>query len=566
MARVDAPDAEPVREDSDIEDDLAFGILLGAVSATPEGQDEADKEACGKAAGSSMEPAREATVCTPEARNSSVPGGDTGTVPVSPPVRPNVDEGDAKVAAAEHDQAKRDDLPVDSGARTKLATGCDRVPVKERRRASFKNDIAEVVPSAAAVKSYASKPGAESRRTPAMIVGRGNRIPAEILENADLNNAIAVGLPSNHNFEVHKTVWRLQRSGCRHVALQMPEGLQMWATTLADICKRFAPGVEAVTILGDVTFGACCIDDLGARALGCDMLVHYGHSCIVPTDQTTVTTLYVHVEVDVDIDHLVATVRHNFSASTRVNLMGSVQFSSALAKARTVLLMGGKDGEEEDDKDGSSYRVPRVRPLGSGETLGCTSPIVEDCDAIVFVCDGRFHLESAMIQNPHVKAFYRYDPKMKTLTRESFGYEEMHTSRRTAIEAARQANFVGLILGTLGRQGSSGVLEGVERLLEKKGVPVFTVLLSEVSPERLALFEGVGAWVQVACPRLSLDWGDSYKAPLLTPYEAHVVWGETAYQNAYPMDYYSNKGGPWSNYGAHNGYGGSIDTKFQHLR
>lgn len=54
--------------------------------------------------------------------------------------------------------------------------------------------------------------------------------------------------------------------------------------------------------------------------------------------------------------------------------------------------------------------------------------------------------------------------------------------------------------------------------------------------------------------------------PLLTPYEAHVVWGETAYQAAYPMDYYSNKGGPWSNYGAHNGYGGSIDTKFQHLR
>merc|ERR1719262_1825445 len=172
-----------------------------------------------------------------------------------------------------------------------------------------------------------------------------------------------------------------------------------------------------------------------------------------------------------------------------------------------------------------------------------------------------------MIQNPHVKGgFFRYDPVMRTLTRESFAYDQLHQSRRAAIEAARGASLVGLILGTLGRQGSSGVLEEVERLLEQRGIGHLTVLLSEVSPERLALFEGVGAWVQVACPRLSMDWGDAYAAPLLTPYEAHVAFGNQAYKEAYPMDYYSNRGGAWSNYGAHGGYGGSVDYKFRHLR
>merc|ERR1712100_1485 len=91
------------------------------------------------------------------------------------------------------------------------------------------------------------------------------------------------------------------------------------------------------------------------------------------------------------------------------------------------------------------------------------------------------------------------------------------------------------------------------------------LLLSDVSPERLALFKDVDAWVQVACPRLSLDWGDAFTAPLLTPYEAHIAFGEQKYKEVYPMDYYSNKGGPWSNYGAHNGHGGSLATKFQHL-
>lgn len=32
--------------------------------------------------------------------------------------------------------------------------------------------------------------------------------------------------------------------------------------------------------MGDVTFGACCVDDFSAAALECDFLLHYGHSCL----------------------------------------------------------------------------------------------------------------------------------------------------------------------------------------------------------------------------------------------------------------------------------------------
>lgn len=44
------------------------------------------------------------------------------------------------------------------------------------------------------------------------------------------------------------------------------------------ILRRFT---EADTIvMGDVTYGACCVDDFTARALGADFMVHYGHSCL----------------------------------------------------------------------------------------------------------------------------------------------------------------------------------------------------------------------------------------------------------------------------------------------
>lgn len=46
------------------------------------------------------------------------------------------------------------------------------------------------------------------------------------------------------------------------------------------------------------------------------------------------------------------------------------------------------------------------RPLSPGEVLGCTAPRVPgEHDALLFVADGRFHLEALMVANPHLPAY-----------------------------------------------------------------------------------------------------------------------------------------------------------------
>ena len=50
------------------------------------------------------------------------------------------------------------------------------------------------------------------------------------------------------------------------------------------------------------------------------------------------------------------------------------------------------------------------------------------------------------------------------------------------------------------------MLERVEKLLHSCGKNYFVLLLSEIFPSKLAMFEDVDAWVQIACPRLSIDW------------------------------------------------------------
>ena len=113
-------------------------------------------------------------------------------------------------------------------------------------------------------------------------------------------------------------------------------------------------------------------------------------------------------------------------------------------------------------------------------------------------------------------------------------------------------------------------------VMREKGFAYTVVLMSEISPPRIALFEdSVDAWIQIACPRLSIDLGDAFKKPLLNPFEADIALGlipgwwdktkkndvgccgcaigngaaaeeEEAVVGDYPMDYYALDGGEWN--------------------
>ncbi|KAG7097264.1 hypothetical protein E1B28_004630 [Marasmius oreades] len=475
-----------------------------------------------------------------------------------------------------------------------------------------------------------------------------NQIPLEILENPDLNEAIKA-LPSNYNLEIHKTIHHVLKNNATNIALQMPEGLQLYACLIADIVERFTSAI--CTILGDVTYGACCVDDYTAKALGCDMLVHYGHSCLIPTTETSIRTLYVFVEIAIDSDHLHHSIRRNFpceremfydqllshaaeerqrriptgapittatpylriegsstsgdpepehhkstdTTPTRLALVSTIQFVAALQRLKENLSSSfNTNGETPIAKEVALWKgayaptIPRSKPLSPGEILGCTAPRLEDVDALIYLGDGRFHLESIMIANPSIPAF-RYDPYSKKLTRERYNHELMRLTRAGAIRKARSSiktllsakesrssgdkAMWGVILGTLGRQGSFRQLQAImhqlspieagEHLQESierntscscghgsmstqtqsdstltpleaeassstccrnrdqtqpstiaHRIPFIPILLSELSPSKLSLFPpSIEVFVQTSCPRLSIDWGYAFELP-----------------------------------------------------
>lgn len=381
-------------------------------------------------------------------------------------------------------------------------------------------------------------------------VSHPNLIPESILGDEFLNSLIREGLPKNYNFEVHKTIWKIKQTDSKKILLQLPEGLIRFGPVLVDIISAYFNHTELrddikIITMGDLTYGACCIDDYLASSMACDLIVHYAHSCLVPINQLSkhVKYLYIFLDIKFDLEHVVKCIKHNFKPENhKIALASTIQFLSSIHELARQLKQSSFD-----------VTLPQSRPLSSGEVLGCTAPKLDpEINTIVFICDGRFHLEALMIANPQVKA-YRYDPYLRKLTHETYEFDQMYEQRRgainTAVKLMKEGGTFGFILGTLGRQGSEKVYDRlIERLRKHTNCRFIKVMMPEVVQDTLKAFRSVDIWVQVACPRLSIDWGKFFESPLLNPYEfvqsiRLFNGGEQGFgaigDNNYPMDFYA---------------------------
>ena len=352
----------------------------------------------------------------------------------------------------------------------------------------------------------------------------------------------ADGIPPNYNFEIAKTLTTIHKLQPKSIFMQYPDGLLSYAPIIIDLIHLYFPDIN-ITILNDVVYGACCVDD----HYKCDLLIHYGHSCLISVADMNVRVLYIFVEIAIDIDHIVSII-NKLQENKKCSIIGTIQFNRAVNKVGRM----------------SGAVVPQALPLSRGEVLGCTSPSI-NTDICLYIGDGRFHLEAAMIKNRNVE-FYKYCPFSKKVTREYYENDKMMENRQREIEKfyrGKRCNLggcgkkcegscknlqgdlklspgivknVGIILSGLGKQGNILLFNRVIKHLEMNGFNCYKIVIDEINEDILDRYSFCDAFVQIGCPRLSIDWGNTYCKPLLNSYE---VLGEIG--NKYEMDYYDKE-------------------------
>ena len=70
----------------------------------------------------------------------------------------------------------------------------------------------------------------------------------------------------------------------------------------------------------------------------------------------------------------------------------------------------------------------------------------------------------------------------------------------------------------------------MKELAEKNGKAAYLLAAREINPETLLEFPSIDAYVNTACPRVSLEAIGKFQKPVLTVNEFKVVCGESTWE------------------------------------
>ena len=307
----------------------------------------------------------------------------------------------------------------------------------------------------------------------------------------------------------------------------MPEGLKPEAPKLAKIVEKC--GALAI-ISADPCYGACDIGVGEADGLGVDLIVHFGHAKMGKHEQ--VPTIYVEARATVTVDYAVEQSLPLLTGYTIVGLTTSVQHLQALNQAREILTRAGKTVIVGDT---GQIAYP-------GQVSGCNyanaKSIANEVDAFLFVGGGMFHaLGIALNTSKPTIIADPYDNRAYTINAEA---QKILKQRFTCIQEAKNAKKFGVFVGLkLGQKHLNNALK-IKELAEKHGKVAFLLAAREINPETLLEFPSIDAYVNTACPRVSLEATGKFQKPVLTVNEFMVVCGEDSWENMLKKGLFEN--------------------------
>ena len=309
------------------------------------------------------------------------------------------------------------------------------------------------------------------------------------------------------NGEILRT---LRELNARRVLIQTPEGLKREAQSLADFFEE--NGIEAI-ISGDINYGACDPADREAKMLGCDALIHLGHSYM--RLNLEVPTIFVPAFAKVDVvPALEKNIEEIRKLGKRIALVTTAQHIHQLDRAKEFL-----------EKEGFEVAVGRgdSRVSWAGQVLGCNfSAAKVEADGVLFIGAGYFHpLGVALATRKPTLAVNPYSGDAIWVEGEA---ERLVRKRWAQIAKAMDAKKFGVITSTKKGQLRLAEAKRIVKLLREHGKYAKLIAMNHINYPALEGFD-FDAYVVVACPRVPIDDYENWRKPVLTPPEVEILLG-----------------------------------------
>ena len=280
-----------------------------------------------------------------------------------------------------------------------------------------------------------------------------------------------------------------------------------------DLMERVKAKYGVTSILsGDSCFGICDTVDDDVEKLQADLALHVGHNAAV-TKVGDFTYLVDAVD-DVEFDEVVDKAIGVLSPYKR---LGLATFSQHLHQLHPVRKKLESKGFQVVVGKGNNLML-------EGQIFGCdfstTFPSRSEVDAFAFLGESEFHAVGLALAAG--KPTFMLDPYMNEVTDMQRAADERRKRAVLAVYKALDARVFGVITGLKEGQKMLGRSRWISKKLEMNGRKVVQLAMRDITTERLAPHREIEAFVQTACPRISID-GFVFDRPVLSIPQADAL-------------------------------------------
>lgn len=279
--------------------------------------------------------------------------------------------------------------------------------------------------------------------------------------------------------------------------LQVPDGLKRKALKIAD-------ELGDVLIDCESCFGACDLAVQEAKTLGCDKIVHYGHSKIIETD---IPVEYVEMRQEYNPVPVLEKEKDKIREE-RIGMVSTLQFLDSLKEAKIFL-----------EENGKIVKIGKGK-FNPGQILGCdvsaAKSIEKDVEAFLYIGSGQFHPLGLALQTEKTVYFLNTEKEEITTLEKT---KEIFLKQKYAAQAlAKDAKTFGILVSVKPGQMNLKLAKELKKKLETKGKKAYILVFNEVKPEKLEGLD-LDCYVNTACPRIAIDNRTDFKKPILNPDE-----------------------------------------------
>ena len=398
---------------------------------------------------------------------------------------------------------------------------------------------------------------AESLTAPPLLSTSDTRILSEALpESAHSQPESLSDEQIRTRYEISRTVEEIGVRKWKRVALQFPDqmlphsarvyqllarGLNSVKTpirreqvnTLADPSGPEGPLADLsiedgnpvkLTILGDTSYGSCCVDEIAAEHVDADAVIHYGRACLSSTARLPV--LHIYTTVDLDLQDVVNSFQAAFpNPSTKAILTADVPYSSHVPPLLDSLTGLGYS---------NLYAASIVHdPSSAIPNRTVPTSVSENAESLLEW--SLFHISeppTSLLLTLHSRmASIRIFPT-KSIDSASHPGSSIDVQVSTSALLRRRYALVtslttvsawGILINTLSVKNYLSMLSHIQSSISRAGKKSYLFVVGKLNPAKLANFSEIGGWVVIGCWESSLVDSRDFFKPIITPFELEMV-------------------------------------------